>query len=233
MSVWKTVGTGLWVRPYLFGGNPINTSVVDIGDGDLLVLSPGTKMPEADFAELDKIGTVKALGSPGAYHNMGLPQWSERYPDAGLYGPDSAIGHIAKAHKKLRPLQDFGALSKLLPEDVRIEEMAGCKHPDALLVVKRDDATTWFTNEVLTNAAALPGNPLFKLAFAVTGSGPGLNVNKVACMLIRAKKPAVRDYFKAKLQSDPPTRLVPCHGEVLEAADLAAQIDATVDRRLG
>ena len=53
MGAWESVGTGVWIRVYDFGGNPINTAAIDMGDGSLMVTSPGTNMPAADFDELD------------------------------------------------------------------------------------------------------------------------------------------------------------------------------------
>ncbi len=230
MGEWKAVGTDVWVRPYDFGGNPINTAVVDMGEGALLVLSPGTGVPESAFAELDAIGTVKALVSPGAFHHMGLPSWSERYPDAGLYGPKSAVAHIAKQHPTLKPLQDLDALRPQLSEGFVLEEMAGCKHPDVFLALTRDDALTWFTNEVLTNNTAYPGGAI-GWAFWLTGNAPGLNVNSLAGMLIRAKKPLVRAYLESQIKAHPPTRLVPMHGAVIDDATLGDQIGEVLARR--
>ncbi len=230
MGAWKAVGDGIWVRAYDFGGNPINTAIVDMGDRALLALSPGTDVPESAFAELDSLGTVRALVSPGAFHHMGLPSWSERYPEAGLYGPESAVAHIAKQHPTLKPLQKLDALRPLLGDGFVLEEMAGCKHPDVFLAVRRDDALTWFTNEVVSNNTAYPGGAI-GWAFWATGNGPGLNVNSLAAMLIRAKKPVVRAYLEAKIQEIPPTRLVPMHGAVIDDASLGAQLGEVLARR--
>lgn len=231
MALWESAGTGIWVREYDFGGNPVNTAVVDVGGGKLLVLSPGTNMPAADFDALDALGTVSALVAPGAFHHMGLPEWSARYPNAGLYGPTSAIAHIAKQHPTLKAIQSLDALRPSLPPDFELDEVAGCKHPDVFLAVKRADGTTWFTNELVSNNKAYPANFFLGLAFKLTGNHPGLNVNSLAAMLIRAKKPLVREYLQGKLQTVPPTRLVPMHGAVLEDAALGQKLGEVLRRR--
>ena len=232
MSVWKSVGTGIWIRVYSFGGNPINTSVVDMGDGGLMAISPGTDVGDADFAALDELGTVKALVVPGAFHNMGLPVWFARYPDAEIYGPADCIAHVAKQHKDIPAVQPLNALAAKLPDGCELEEVAGMKYADLFLAIKQDDGTTWFTNEIVTNNEAYPGNFMFKLAFQLTGSGPGLNVNKLAMMLVRGKKAQIRSYLEGKLDSVPPTRLVPTHGIVLDDANLADQMREMFARRL-
>lgn len=231
MAEWTPAGTGIWVREYDFGGNPINTAAVDMGDGTLLVLSPGTNTSDAAFEELDGLGTVTALVSPGAFHHMGLPEWSARYPDAGLYGPTSAIAHIAKQHPDLKALQSLDALRPLLSDAFDLDEVAGCKHPDVFLALHQDDAVTWFTNELVSNNTDYPKGFLIGTAFKLTGNHPGLNVNSLAAMLIRAKKPKVRAYLEAKMAVAPPTRLVPMHGAVLEDADLAQKLGAVLARR--
>lgn len=232
MSAWKNVADGIWVRVYVFNDNPMLTSAVSLGDGGLLVLNPGTDLRDGDFAELDALGTVKALVAPGAYHNMGLPAWSARYPSAGLYGPAAAAKHVAKVHEKLAPLQDLRALAVILPRDVEVFEVEGCGQPDALLVVRRGDGTTWFTNEIITNWASWPKSVIFRLLFKLTGARLGLDVSTMSLVFLRGKKPLVRAFFEGKLESHPPTRLVPCHGEVLQDANLKPRLAEVLARRL-
>jgi hypothetical protein len=50
-------------------------------------------------------------------------------------------------------------------------------------------------------------------------------------MLIGAKKPVVRAYYEGKLASIPPTRLVPCHGDVADDPVLAGKIGDVLARR--
>ncbi len=232
MASWQKVGEGIWARTYIFNGNPLTNSLIDIGDGGLMAVSPGTDLSAADFDAVDKLGTVKALLSPGAFHNMGLPVWNERYPDASIYGPTSAISHIAKAHKKLPALQHLSALNDVLPDDVHVEEVAGMHHADAFVAVSRDDGTTWFTNEVITNWEGWPSKFMFRMIFKFTGSGPGLNVNTMAVKLVKGKKAEIRAFYEAKLASHKPTRLVPCHHAVIEDPELGSKLADVLANRL-
>ena len=232
VAAWNVVGTGLWVRVYDLRGNPLNSLAIDLGDGSLAVLSPGTDLDDPDFAELDKLGRVEALVSPGAYHNLGLPAWSARYPDAGLYGPKSAIPYIAKQHPTLAPLQDLAALANKLPDDVRITEVPDMKYADAMVIIRRDDALTWFTNECITNGSELPSSLIFSLLFRLTGNKPGLNVNTLSLRFVGGKKKPLRAYLLTVLESDPPTRLIPCHGDLIDDPDLPSRMREMIDRRL-
>ena len=232
VAAWKSVGTGLWVRVYNLRGSPLNSLAIDLGDGGLAVLSPGTDLEGPDFDELDNLGRVEALVSPGAYHNLGLPTWSARYPDAGLYGPTSAVAYIAKQHPKLSLLQDLGALAKKLPYDVRITEMPDMKYADAMVIIERDDAVTWFTNECVTNNSELPSSPIFALLFRLTGYKLGLNISPLSMRFVGAKKKPLRAYLLGVLESDPPTRLIPCHGDVINDPNLPGRLREMIDRRL-
>lgn len=232
MSVWKPVGTGIWVGEYDFRGNGINTSLVQLASGGLMAISPGAGMSEEDYAAAGDIGSIEALVVPGAYHNMGLPPWHERFGAAAIYGPEDSIAHIAKQHPGLAAVQPLSALTPLLKAGDIVEAVGGMRNADLFLATRRDDAVTWFTNEVITNMASYPGNFLFKLAFQLTGSGPGLNVNKLSMMLCGGKKQPVRAYYETKLASIPPTRLVPTHGGVIDDPGLAARLGEVIARRL-
>ncbi len=82
--------------------NPVNSFAVDQGYGKLMVIRPGTEMSDSVLDDLDALGTVVDLVSPGALHNMGFPHWKERYSDARLFATKSGIPHIAKALKVIK-----------------------------------------------------------------------------------------------------------------------------------
>ena len=49
-----------------------------VGEGKLMAVIPGTDLSDAIMDEPEKLGTVVALVSPGAFHNMGLAAWKAR-----------------------------------------------------------------------------------------------------------------------------------------------------------
>ena len=91
----------------------------------------------------------------------------------------------------------------------------------------------WTRGEIITNWAAWPSSLAFKLVFKLTGASLGLDVSTMALLFIRGKKPAVKAYFEGKLASHPPTRLVPCHGDVLFDPNLKTRLAEVIGRRLG
>ncbi len=230
---WKTIDedAGLWLATYPFNKTKINTVAVRIQDGGLMILSPGLEVSDASFAELDAIGPVTALVSPGPFHHLGLPGWKARYPDARLFATTGGLARIPGQHKGLDlGLESIDALQALLPDSVYAVEMPDQKHNDLFVAVTHAGQTTWFTNEVLANMAELPPNPLFALLFKWTKSAPGLRVNTFVMKLIGAKKPATKAFFDDQLAARAPSRLLPCHGDVVDDANLPALLRAEFDR---
>ncbi len=232
---WKAVDDrlGIWINGYDFNNSIINTIAVRISEG-LMVISPGTNPTDELFKELDALGTLKAIVSPGAFHHLGMPAWKERYPHVPLFATSSGLSHIPNQHKGVKlGLQGFDALQPLLPEHVVVVQTPNTKHPDMLMFIRGGDGKwTWFTNEIIGNQPTLPGNFFIRTLFKLTNSGPGLAVTKPALMLIGAKKPELKAFVLAKLDEHPPGRFLPCHGDVIEGADTGNRLRQVVSNAL-
>ena len=231
MTHWRPFGTGVWVGAYELGGNPINTFVVDVGDRRLAVFSPGPDLDDAVYEELDGLGKVVALVSPGAFHNMGLPWWHERYPEARMFGTESGLEHIAKVHPDLPALEPLSGLKGLADESLVIYETPG-KYSDALVFVTRGQDVTLFSNEYLVNWAGLPGNFVFGLLFKWTDSAPGVRLAKPSAWFLRAKLPDVARFCLEKIEAHGVTRFVPCHGGGVEGPDTRERLEQAIRARL-
>lgn len=230
---WTTVdeAVGIYVAEYPLNKIMINTVVVRIGDGKLMALSPGPTMAEGAFRELDAIGEVVALVSPGPFHHLGLPLWQETYPNAKIYATASGVARIPGQHKKLDlKIRGIDALQARLPDHITAIEMPEQKHGDLFVVITGEGGTTWYSNEVIGNQAELPPNFVLRTLFKWTNSGPGLRVNSMALKLIGGKKPAAAAFFAEQMARHPPTRFVPCHGDVIEGPDVASRLQAEFDR---
>lgn len=232
MGHWKAVGegSGVWVGEYIFSKkNPVNSFAVDLGDGKLMVISPGTDMSDSVLDDLDALGTVVALVSPGAFHNMGLARWKERYSDARLFATKSGIPHIAKAHPALPAMEPLSALREIASDDVHLYECPTNKHEDLVMFVTRGGHSVLCANEVLTNLVELPSNPFFKLLFKLTKSGPGLSFNNMVLKVIKVNRRAYATFLQELIVKHGVTDLAPCHGAVLGDADTSARIGAILE----
>ncbi len=232
MGHWKSVGegSGVWVGEYVFSKkNPVNSFAVDLGDGKLMVISPGTDMSDSVLDDLDALGTVVALVSPGAFHNMGLARWKERYSDARLFATKSGIPHIAKAHPALPAMEPLSALREIASDDVHLYECPTNKHEDLVMFVTRGGHSVLCINEVLANLVELPSNPIFKLLFKLTKSGPGLSFNNMVLKVIKVKRTAYAIFLQELIVKHGVTDLAPVHGAVLGGADTSARIGAILE----
>jgi hypothetical protein len=229
---WQPIGSGTWLGEYSLNGNPMNTFVVDVGEGRLAVFSPGPGHDDAVFTELDALGKVIALVSPGAFHNMGLPAWHARYPDATLYGTQSGLAHIAKQHPGLPALAPASSLSDIAGDTLALYETPGKKHGDLLMFVLRGAEVTLFNCEYLINWQDAPRNLLFRVIFKWTDSAPGLRLSKPTSWFLSANLTQVANFLLEKITAHGVTCFVPCHGRIVAGPDTQTQLEQAIRARL-
>lgn len=227
-TYWQTLDeeTGLWTAPYGFNNLRINTLVVRLDDARLLVAGPGTNLSDEAFAELDALGEVAALVSPGPFHHMGFPAWKARYPGVRAFAGEKACARITKQHKGVElGMETLDALAAILPDHIVAKDVAGMRQPDLHLVVRDGSGgATWFSNELLQNAPEYPDLLPLKLAYKLTGTPPGLTVNNLFRMIMGGGKGPIGAFFKGELAQHGATCLVPSHGDVLVAEDLGDRL---------
>lgn len=228
---WHAVDEGTWAGTYSHHGNPINMFVVDLGQKQLAVFSPGKGVDASMFGELDTLGKVVALVSPGAYHNEGMPSWHVRYPDAKLYATASGLTRIKKLYPALPALAPASELAALSGGSVATYETPG-KHGDLLVFVTRGQRVTLFNCEYLINWDGAPAKLLFRLMFKWTNSVPGVRVAKPASWFLGANVKDVSRFCQQKIEAHGVTSFVPCHGVVVRDADVRSRIEQAIQARL-
>ena len=233
---WQLVdeSAGIHRADYAFGSGRINMASIALGDGRLLVFGAGIDVSDEAFAELDGLGTVAAVIAPGPFHHLGLPDWRARYPDATFVASAGGLARIPKQHKGIDlELRGVDALAGMLPESVRVCDVDGMKQADVHVSVRSaDGGETWFTNELISNQPELPKQFAFRTAFKLFGVGTGLELNGLTMLLTGSKKGPVGSFYRRELDAHPPTKLLPSHGVLLEAADLAGRLREILDRKL-
>jgi hypothetical protein len=230
MSHWRSVAEGGWVGAYNFHGNVINMFVAEMGEGQLAVFSPGPGVTDAAFAELDGLGKVVALVSPGAYHNAGLVPWHARYPDARLFATQSGIKRIAKLYPALPACAPATELAALSGGALSVHETPG-KHGDLLVFLSRGGSVTLFSCEFLINWEDAPKKLFFRLLFKWTASAPGLRVAKPAAWFLGANLAEVCDFCLKRVQAQNVSCFVPCHGSVVQGADTQLRLEEAIRAR--
>jgi glyoxylase-like metal-dependent hydrolase (beta-lactamase superfamily II) len=215
----------LW-REYPFTKNAYATTFVFRGADGLVVVSPGTRLEARDYDALADFGKVRALVANNAFHHLGQKAWRERFPEAESYCPPGAVATLEKKVSGVR----FRALSDLaLPGHVHCEAAPGFKTGETILSVASKSGPVWYVGDLLANIQRTPRPPVGWL-FSLTGSAPGFRLFKLAVWLLVKDKKALREWMLTGLEKHPPAVVVPAHGPVVEASDVAEQAKVQIRR---
>lgn len=222
---WQEViaGSNVWVHEYHVPGyHQVNAVAVLLEDQTIAIISPSTETTEADFAAIEAKGRVMALVAPHAGHFLGQAEWQARYPEAYSYAPTAALDRLNASG--LRP---FAPLSKLqLSPTVEFREVPGTMKGGTLLIVRRGKRPVVYLDELVGNWASLPKQFLARLLFRLTGSAPGLKLNRVYLKLLCTDGQRVAQTVLDVLQDDP--AIVLAHGAPLVREGDSMRIQALI-----
>jgi hypothetical protein len=228
---WTTVDAerGAWYRSYVFDrqGTRSNAFLMRLRDG-LAVVSPSSTMSDEEFAAVDAVGPVTAIVAPSGYHHLGQPTWQTRYPEARCFAPADAAVRIGKKHQGLRPFEPIGALSDLVRDGDWIGEVPGMRTVDTAARV----GSTWYFNDVFMNIGRAPANPLVRLLFWATDSGPGFKVSGLTRLAFVNDKRAYKAWLSAQMHNFPPTAMVVGHGRHVDDGAVLATVPEMIERAL-
>jgi hypothetical protein len=211
---WTSVIPGLWRSEYVTSTSIDAVSyVIAAANGELIVVSPPGSADDAAFAATDAMGKVTALVANNSGHDLGQALWQKRYPNAVTYAPEAAIASITKAKPALRPLQPLSALVPKLPPHVAFHDVPDTSSGMTMFSVEAaDGGRALFLDEIIGNSPHLIGPAPFKVAFWITGSGPGLARNKIWSFMFAKDKKKVAQAVLAKMDAFKPTVLLVAHG---------------------
>jgi len=226
---WKVLDAeaGVLWRTYEFSkGNTANTFVFKGADGGLVAVSPGNNIPAADLDALKDFGPVTAIVANNGFHNLGQRPWHDHFPDARHYAPELSIPRLTKKC----PGISFEPTSKLArPAHVAWDELPGTRSGDVVLSVQTASGPIWYTSDLIANLDTLPGPPLGWL-FGWTDSAPGLKAFRLFFWFFSKDDAAVKSFLQDLHTRHPPRVIVPGHGSAADAADLAEQAKAQIER---
>ncbi len=223
--VWQELvqGTDVWRYEYSVPGyNQVNAFAVLLDEKTLAVVSPPMRMSEEDFAAIAQKGRVDAIIAPHSGHDLGLAEWQARYPDAQSYAPTAALSQLNALG--LRPFAPLSELSS--KSEVEFREVLGTKKGGTIVVVRRGKHPVVYLDELVGNWASLPGPFAVKLMFWLTGSAPGLKINRVYSKILCTDVQTVAQIVMDALDGDP--AIVLAHGAPLVNPGDAARVRALV-----
>ena len=117
-DLWEIHDPTLPLATAIYSRQHVRMAVIGIGNGELLIVSPGTSMSDASWARVAAWGTPRFLLAPNHFHNAGLARWQARFPNATIVAHPRAQARLRKklpGHtiSDLAPLQ--AALQATLP----------------------------------------------------------------------------------------------------------------------
>lgn len=212
------------IREYSFGQAKANAMAVGLPGQQLLIMSPPAGVSVEELRELNAVGKVVALLETNGAHHLGLGASREAFPQAVTYAAKRAAERIRKKGKDYGELAPLESLAPLLGDKVAVLAVEGDKIGDALVRVRTEKGIVLYTGDYIANIRELPKNFLFRLAFKLTDSGPGLKVFGLFFKFFVKDRAAARDFLIRELESNPPAILAPAHGDVVERSDLGATL---------
>lgn len=220
---WQTLSEEplVLLREYSFGGGRANALAIRLPNRKLLLVSAPCGLPSQSLRALAAEGEVVALLAINGAHHLGLAGWRSQFPHATSYAARAARERILKRSKDPGPLEPLENLRPLLGDKVQVVAAEGCKIGDAIVRVETERGTVLYVGDFIANIPKLPWNPLFRLIFRLTDSGPGLKVFNIFFKFFVADRPAARDFLIREIEARPPSILVPGHGTIVTQAGLA------------
>lgn len=207
-------------------GWSLGMHVVRLPRGEALVHSPLRPGPEM-FDAIEKLGRPTVLLAPNHFHNMWLPAYRERFPDARAVASVGARPRLeGKGHAGLGD----AAAERL--DGVRIIPCAHVKNGETLVVVDDDGGPTLIVCDAFFH---VPG-PLtgFEGWFLrMTATGPGLALGRTFRFAGITDRGAYADWVVQTLEEIRPRRVLFSHGAPLAGDDVLRDLSALTRKILG
>lgn len=185
-------------------------------EGGWAVLSPPPEPGEDLHEPLLRRGPVRALILPNIAHRSGVADWLAAHPGASLYaGASHAEALSGLVKHSVHPIADSP-----LGEGVRIREAPGTRTGSIFMEVRRAGRSVVYLDEVVITMTARPRGWLTRVLFALTGTRPGLGLNK---LFLRALCEDSKAHLAAAAELCAQADIVcVAHGPPLSGADLDA-----------
>jgi hypothetical protein len=199
---------------YSFGPGVANALVVGGKDG-LFIVSPPCHPSPGMFEDLSQYGKVRALVASNAFHYLGLREWKARFPDAAIFAPAQSVARVKK-HSQLHDIRPLADAASMAGTGLELVDMPHYKTGEVLVRIATGRGLVWYVTDVIMNLPVLPKNPVIKLMFGLSRSGPGLRFNNICPLFMMKDKAALRRWLADEFRKAPPKWLIAAHGDIMD-----------------
>ena len=199
---------------YSFGPGVANALAVG-GKTGLVVVSPPWRVEAGVFDDLAQYGPVRALVASNAFHYLGIREWKARFPEAAIFAPAQSIARVER-QSKLSGILPLAEAASITGPSVELIDMPHYRNGEVLVRITTARGVAWYVTDVIMNLPVLPRNPVFRLAFRLSGSGPGPRFNNIAPIFMVKDRAALRRWLCEEFHKAPPDWLIATHGDVVD-----------------
>ena len=199
---------------YSFGPGVANALAVG-GKTCLVVVSPPWRVAAGVFDDLSQYGPVRALVASNAFHYLGIREWKARFPEAAIFAPAQSIARVER-QSKLSGILPLAEAASITGPSVELIDMPHYRTGEVLVRITTARGVAWYVTDVIMNLPVLPQNPVFRLMFRLSGSGPGPCFNNIAPLFMVKDKAALRRWLREEFRKKPPGWLIATHGNIVD-----------------
>jgi hypothetical protein len=210
----EQIDTNLWTlerRSRMPGGPvlPTRSTIVGIGGGDLLVVSP-PPVECGGLESIDALGDVRHVVVPNAFHHLNARGFLERYPGAGFQAAPGLFRRVAG----LSPATELSeGVETPWSNAVDHAVLRATDEVSEVVLFHRESATLVVT-DLAFNMTRFEGT-LGRLVWQMNGVPNGFGHSRTARMLLLRDRAAAKKFLERVLEW-PFRRIVVGHGDPIE-----------------
>lgn len=184
-------------------------TIIKRADGGLIVHN-GVAVRDAELAEIQAWGEVKAIIVPNAYHRLDARVFKDRFPNAQVIAPSGA-------RTKVEQVVPVDLTYDQVAADAHVElvHLDGTKQREGAMIARDVGGATLVFNDGLFNMPHVPGFQGFVLK-NITGSTGGPRVSNLMRWFVIADKRAYRAHLERLADTPDLRRIVVSHHETIE-----------------
>ncbi len=194
----------------------LRCTAIKLRGGSLCLFSPVLGLTDEVKNSLAELGDVSYLLAPNHYHNKGLSEYVDAFPQASLLAPDEAIPRLHKITGL--EFQDLAYFEKSLPAHISVINTSGLKTGEIWLRVQQNNSNAWL---VVDAFCTMKENAKKSVSDRpqILGTFPRMGVDDVHSYL---------PWVYKQIDHDKPTLILPCHGSAIESPQLPTKLKQLV-----
>ncbi len=192
------------------------SSIIRLSDGSLCIYSPIKGLKASIIESIRALGDVSYILAPNHYHNKGIADHLEFFPDAELVCSDGARPRLEK-QTKLK-LLGLDKLTKQLPSHIKILEPAGLKTGEIWFEVKQGNDLLWIVCDAFSSEPKKGDKFSGTLSMLKTFPKYGVENDE-----------AYQAWVAGQIKTQAPDVIVPCHGPPVVSENLKELITNFLD----